>query len=255
MNSEIIAVGTELLHGDIANTNAQYISKELAKIGIDVHYHTVVGDNRQRIKNIFEIASNRADIIICTGGLGPTKDDITKEVLAEYLDIPMVFDQFSKQHIEDIFSSRNRIMTDNNLRQAYFPEGAKVLKNENGTANACILEKDEKVFILLPGPPREVQPLFQSEIANYLSNYSDEIVECVKIKVVNLGESTAETLVMDLIDSQTNPTIAPYAGVGRVVFRVTAKAETKEDALNKIEPVVKEMLRRFGDNGSILEEE
>lgn len=255
MNSEIIAVGTELLHGDIANTNAQYISKELAKIGIDVHYHTVVGDNRARIKNIFEIAYNRADIIICTGGLGPTKDDITKEVLAEYLDIPMVFDQSSKQHIEDIFSSRNRIMTDNNLRQAYFPEGAKILNNDNGTANACILEKNGKVFILLPGPPREVQPLFQSEIANYLSKYSDEIVECVKIKVVNLGESTAETLVMDLIDSQTNPTIAPYAGVGRVVFRVTAKAETKEDALNKIEPVVKEMLRRFGDNGSILEEE
>lgn len=255
MNSEIIAVGTELLHGDIANTNAQYISKELAKIGIDVYYHTVVGDNRARIKNIFEIASNRADIIICTGGLGPTKDDITKEVLAEYLDIPMVFDQSSKQHIEEIFSSRNRIMTDNNLRQAYFPKGAKILNNENGTANACILEKSGKVFILLPGPPREVEPLFQSEVVNYLSKYSDEIVECVKIKVVNLGESTAETLVMDLIDSQTNPTIAPYAGLGRVVFRVTAKAETKEDALNKINPVVKEMLRRFGDNGSILEEE
>lgn len=255
MNSEIIAVGTELLHGDIANTNAQYISKELAKIGIDVYYHTVVGDNRARIKNIFEIASNRADIIICTGGLGPTKDDITKEVLAEYLDLPMVFDQSSKQHIEEIFSSRNRIMTDNNLRQAYFPEGAKILNNENGTANACILEKNGKVFILLPGPPREVEPLFQSEVVNYLSKYSDEIVECVKIKVVNLGESTAETLVMDLIDSQTNPTIAPYAGLGRVVFRVTAKAETKEEALNKINPVVKEMLRRFGDNGSILEEE
>lgn len=255
MNSEIIAVGTELLHGDIANTNAQYISKELAKIGIDVYYHTVVGDNEKRILNVFEIASKRADIIICTGGLGPTKDDITKEILAKFLDIPMIFDEFSKNHIEYIFKSRNRIMTDNNLRQAYFPEGSKVLKNENGTANACILEKDGKVFILLPGPPREVQPLVQDSVLPYLTKFSDEVVECIKIKVQNLGESTAETLIMDLIDNQTNPTIAPYAGNGRVVFRVTAKASSQEEALDKIEPLVKEMLRRFGDNASILEEE
>ncbi len=255
MNSEIIAVGTELLHGDIANTNAQYISKELAKIGLDVHYHTVVGDNENRIQKVFENAASRADIIICTGGLGPTKDDITKEVLAKYLGLPMVFDQFSKKHIEDIFSSRNRIMTDNNMRQAYFPEGAEVIKNENGTANACILEHNNKVFILLPGPPKEVQPLFENHIAKYLSKYSDEIVECTKIQVLNLGESTAETLIMDLIEGQTNPTIAPYAGSGRVVFRVTAKAKSSEGAFEKINPVVKEMLRRFGDNGSIIEED
>lgn len=255
MNSEIIAVGTELLHGDIANTNAQYISKELAKIGLDVHYHTVVGDNENRIKKVFENAASRADIIICTGGLGPTKDDITKEVLAKYLGLPMVFDQFSKKHIEDIFSSRNRIMTDNNMRQAYFPEGSMIIKNENGTANACIVENNNKVFILLPGPPKEVHPLFENHIVKYLSQYSDEIVECTKIQVLNLGESTAETLIMDLIEGQTNPTIAPYAGSGRVVFRVTAKANSREEAFEKINPVVKEMLRRFGDNGSIIEEE
>lgn len=255
MNTEIIAVGTELLHGDIVNTNAQYISKELAKIGLDVHYHTVVGDNENRIQKVFETAVSRADIIICTGGLGPTKDDITKDVLSKYLDIPMVFDESSKKHIEDIFKLRNRIMTDNNMRQAYFPKGSMVINNENGTANACILEINNKVFILLPGPPKEVEPLFKGSIVEYLSKYSDDVVECIKIQVLNLGESTAETLIMDLIDSQTNPTIASYAGNGRVVFRVTAKAKSREEAFEKINPIVKEMLRRFGDNGTVLEEE
>lgn len=255
MNAEIVAVGTELLHGDIVNTNAQFISKEFAKIGIDIHFHTVVGDNPKRIKSIFEIAFSRADIVVCTGGLGPTKDDITKDILSEYFNVPMVFDVNSQKHIENLFKSRNRIMTENNMRQAYFPEGSMILENKNGTANACILELNGKIAILMPGPPKEMQPLIEETVVPYLKKYSNKIVVAKKIQVLNIGESTAETLVMDLIEKQTNPTIAPYAGNGRVVFRVTAKADSKEQAMQIINPVVEEMLKRFGHNGTMLEEE
>lgn len=255
MNAEILAVGTELLHGDIANTNAQYISKELAKIGIDVHFHTAVGDNSQRMEMAFEIAMSRVDILICTGGLGPTQDDITKEILAKYLGLPMLLHEESQIHLKERFAQRNRIMTENNLRQAYFPKDAIVLKNDNGTANACIIEKDSKIMILLPGPPREVQPLVEKEVIGYLKKYSNEVVVCSKIQVLNIGESTAETLIMDIIDKQTNPTIASYAGSSSVVFRVTAKAGSKEEGCELINPVVKELMRRFGDNATILEEE
>ncbi|MGB5822491.1 MAG: CinA family nicotinamide mononucleotide deamidase-related protein [Proteocatella sp.] len=255
MNAEIIAVGTELLHGDIANTNAQYISKEFAKIGIDVHFHTVVGDNAKRMKMAFDIALSRADIVICTGGLGPTQDDITKEIVAQHLELPMLMHEESKKHLENRFAQRNRIMTQNNLRQAYFPKGAIVLENDNGTANACIIETNQKIMILLPGPPREIQPLMEKDVMGYLKKYSNQVVLCSKIQVLNIGESTAETLIMDIIESQTNPTIASYAGSSSVVFRVTAKADSQEEAIELINPVVKELMRRFGDNGSILEKE
>lgn len=255
MNAEILAVGTELLHGDIVNTNAQYISREFAKIGIDVHFHTVVGDNAKRMKMAFETALGRADIVICTGGLGPTQDDITKDILSEYLGREMILDEGSKLHLEQRFAMRNRIMTQNNLRQAYFPEGSVILKNDNGTANGCIIEENSKTVILLPGPPREVIPLMEEYVVEFLMKYSNEVVVCSKIRVHNLGESTAETLIMDLIENQTNPTIASYAGDSSVVFRITAKAESKEAGRKLIEPVEKELLRRFGDNGKLIEEE
>jgi len=254
MNAEIIAVGTELLHGDIVNTNAQYISQEFARIGIDVHYHTVVGDNAKRMKMAFEIAMSRADIVICTGGLGPTQDDITKEIMAQHLNLPMLMHEASKRHLENRFAQRNRIMTQNNLRQAYFPEGAIVLENDNGTANACIIENNEKIMILLPGPPREVQPLMEKDVISYLKKFSNQVVVCSKIQVINIGESTAETLILDIIENQTNPTVASYAGSSNVVFRVTAKADSQEEAMELINPLVGELMRRFGENGSILEE-
>lgn len=255
MNAEILAVGTELLHGDIVNTNAQYISKEFAKIGIDVNFHTVVGDNAQRMKMAFETALGRVDIVVCTGGLGPTQDDITKDILADYLGRKMIMDEESKIHLENRFAMRNRIMTQNNLRQVYFPEGSLILKNDNGTANGCIVEEKGKTVILLPGPPREVNPLMKEYVVDFLKKYSNEVVVCSKIRVHNLGESTAETLIMDLIENQTNPTIASYAGDSSVVFRITAKAETNEAATALIKPLEQQLLIRFGDNGQIVEEE
>ena len=139
---------------------------------------------------------------------------------------------------------RNRIMTQNNLRQAYFPEGSVILKNDNGTANGCIIEQNSKTVILLPGPPREVIPLMEEYVVEFLMKYSNEVVVCSKIRVHNLGESTAETLIMDLIENQTNPTIASYAGDSSVVFRITAKAESKEEGRKLIEPVEKELQRK-----------
>ncbi len=254
MNAEVLCIGTELLHGDITNTNAQFISKKLAEIGIDVHYQSVVGDNPKRMKDAFKLGFSRADVVICTGGLGPTKDDITKEVLAEYFNLPMVFDDNSLQHIKNIYNRLERDMTENNLRQTYFPKDAIILNNNNGTANACIVNKNKKIGILLPGPPREMKPLMENEVIPYLMQFSNEVVIGKKIVVNGLGESKAETMIMDLIDKQTNPTIAPYAGKGRVVFRITAKSSSKDKAIELIEPIEKEMLKRFGKNAFVLEE-
>ncbi len=292
MNCEILCIGTEILHGDIVNSNASFISKSLANIGIDVHYHSVVGDNPKRMREAFNLAFSRADIVICTGGLGPTKDDITKEILAEYFGLPMVFHDESMQHLKNMYSKFRKDMPENNLRQAYFPEGSIVLENKNGTANACLLnmvstdtdndkmqtdlsinmgytenfflaEKDllsvpckknikRKIGILLPGPPFEMTPLVTERILPYLSMFSKEIVVGVKVAVMNLGESLAETMIMDLIDNQTNPTIAPYAGNGKVIFRVTAKAINEEKAHELIDPVVEELLNRFENNAFII---
>lgn len=259
MNCEVLCIGTEILHGDIVNSNAAYISKSLASIGIDVHYHSVVGDNPNRMKEAFNLAFSRADVVICTGGLGPTKDDITKEILAEYFNLPMEFDENSLEHLKMMYSRFRKNMPENNLRQTYFPKGSKILTNNNGTANACIVNEiyngKKKIGVLLPGPPKEMIPLMDNEVIPYLSEFSKEIVVGYKIAVMNIGESMAETMIMDMIDNQTNPTIAPYAGDGKVVFRVTAKAESKIKADELIKPVIEELLRRFGDNAFVLESE
>lgn len=263
MNAEILCIGTELLHGDITNTNARYISKELAKIGVDVHYQTVVGDNPKRMQEALNLAFKRADVVITTGGLGPTQDDITKNAVAEFFGVEMVYDEESKIHIENCFKRFDKKMTENNMRQAYFPKGSKILDNKNGTANACIFNakeiatekcfRENNIVISLPGPPREMQPLVDEEVIPYLRKYSDFTVMSKKIVVFRLGESRAETLIMDLIENQTNPTIAPYAGDGKVVFRVTAKAKTEEECHNLIDPVAEELLRRFEGDSFILE--
>ncbi len=257
MRAEILCVGTELLHGDIVNTNAAFISKQLAKIGIDVHYQSVVGDNPDRMKEAYRIALNRADVIISTGGLGPTRDDITKEVVAEFFELPMVYDEESYKHMVERYTKFQRKVPENNLRQAYFPQGSKILTNVLGTANACILDRsdkrgNQKIVVLLPGPPFEMKPLLEKQVVPYLSGYSDQTVVACKIVVTELGESRAEEMVLDLIESQTNPTIATYAGKGEVLFRITAKARTKEKALELIDPVKQELLKRFGGNATLV---
>lgn len=254
MNTEIIAIGTELLHGDILNSNAQYISQQMATIGLDVHYHTVVGDNPERIKEVFQIALERADLVIATGGLGPTKDDITKEMLAEQLGLPMEFCEKSLARMKKRFEMRGRIMTENNLRQVYFPKGAEVIANQNGTADACRVDFDGKIIYLLPGPPKENKPLIDEVVVPQLRKNNRQTVVHQKIQVFELGESTSETLLMDLIETQSNPTIAPYAGDGRLIYRVTAKADSIQDANRMMEPIIQEILRRLGNNAKLLEE-
>lgn len=258
MNAEILCVGTEILHGDIVNTNAQYISKKLAGIGIDVHYQSVVGDNPKRMTEAFELAFSRADIVICTGGLGPTKDDITKEILANYFKLEMVYDENSFHHVKEIYARFRRDLPENNMRQTFFPKGAKILNNDYGTANACILREKTnddkyKICVLLPGPPKEMEPLMEQQVIPYLKEFSNEVVYGEKIVVMNIGESGAEEIIMDLVDNQTNPTIAPYASTGKVVFRITAKSESKEKCIELIKPVKEEILKRFGNNAYEVE--
>lgn len=258
MNAEILCVGTELLHGDIVNTNAQYISKKLAEIAIDVHYQSVVGDNPNRIKQCFGVAFSRADIVVCTGGLGPTQDDITKNVLAEYFGVEMVYDEGSYQHVKEMYLRFRKDIPKNNMRQAYFPEGSVILNNPNGTANACIMkgeiEGKSKIGILLPGPPKEMEPLMDKEVIPYLHQFSNQVVYGEKLVVVNIGESAAEEMIMDIIEKQTNPTIAPYASAGKVIFRITAKADSKEKCIEMIEPVKEELINRFGKENAYVAE-
>ena len=257
MNAEILCIGSELLHGDIVNTNARYISKKLAEIAIDVHYQTVVGDNPQRIKKAIDIGFSRADIIICTGGLGPTQDDITKEALAEYFGVDMVFDQESFEHVKKIYMRFRRDLPQNNMRQAYFPKGSIILDNPNGTANGCIYKGEDnkgnlKIGILLPGPPKEMEPMMDTKVIPYLKQFSDWVVYGEKLVVTNIGESAAEEMVLDIIKEQTNPTLATFASAGKVIFRITAKAENKEKCIELITPVREELIRRFGKENAYL---
>jgi len=259
MNAEILCIGSELLHGDIVNTNARYISKKLAEIAIDVHYQTVVGDNTDRIKKAFGICFSRADIVICTGGLGPTQDDITKEALAEYFGVEMVYDEESYQHVKNMYMHFRRDFPQNNMRQTYFPKGSIILNNKNGTANACIYrgkdsEGNYKIGILLPGPPKEMEPLMDSEVMPYLKQFSSWVVYGEKLVVTNIGESAAEEMVLDIIKKQTNPTIATFASAGKVIFRITAKAESKEKCIELIKPVQEELIKRFGKENAYLVE-
>lgn len=245
MNAEILCFGSEILHGDIVNSNAQYISKKMAEIGINVYYHSVVGDNHTRMEEAFRLAFERVDIVICTGGLGPTQDDITKEILAKYHHLKMVYDEDSFAHVKQIYQRLKKEMPESNIRQAYFPEGSIVLHNIFGTANGCLLEKNDKIAVLMPGPPKEVMPMFEELVIPYLMRYSDGVIVGRKYVVTGLGESTTEAMIIDLIDGQTNPTIATFAGNGRVILRVTAKAKDKSEAEALILPIEKEILHRL----------
>ncbi|WP_271809736.1 competence/damage-inducible protein A [Clostridium beijerinckii] len=248
MKAEIIAIGTEILLGDIINSNAQYLAQELAALGIDMYYQQVVGDNEIRIMHAFDEAYSRSDIIIITGGLGPTDDDITKEVAAKYFNKELIEDENSTKKIRDYFKFRERAMTQNNLKQGLIPEGATVINNNNGTAPGVIMEDDNKIMIILPGPPKEMKPMFEESVKPYLQEKSDSILVSRVVKILGIGESAVAEEIKDLIDAQTNPTIAPYAKDVGVMLRITAKAATKDEALKLIEPIEEEIKNRLGDN-------
>jgi len=247
MNAEIITVGTELLLGQIVNTNAQYISQRLPEVGINVYYQNVVGDNPQRLKQCLNIALNRSDIIIMTGGLGPTKDDLTKETVAEVFGRKLVLHEETYEIIKAFFKNRNRPMTENNIKQAYLPEGSIIIKNKNGTAPGCIIESGDKIVIMLPGPPSEMRPMFDDTVMPYLWDKTDVKLVSKYVKVFGIGESQVEDTIMDLVDNQSNPTIAPYAKEGQVMLRITARVNRGEQADELIDPVICEIRKRLGD--------
>lgn len=222
---EILSVGTELLMGQIANTNAQYISQKLPEIGLGVFYHSVVGDNPERLTQCLNIAMSRSDIIITTGGLGPTQDDLTKEIIAQALGLKMELHEQSAENIKEYFNKTGKKMVESNLRQAYFPEGSIIMDNEEGTAPGCIIEKNNKVIILLPGPPKELIPMFKKHVIKYFENNCATPLTSKFLRVVGIGESLVEKKLLNLVDGQTNPTIATYAKDGIVTIRVTAHDE------------------------------
>ncbi|MFD1735889.1 competence/damage-inducible protein A [Bacillus salitolerans] len=248
MNAEIIAVGTELLLGQITNTNAQFLSKQLAELGINVYYHTVVGDNQTRLKSAIEIAKKRADLLIFTGGLGPTKDDLTKETISSSLKRSLVMDEEALLSIEDYYKKINREMSENNRKQALVIEGSEVLPNKHGMAPGMLVSIHGKSYMLLPGPPKEMQPMFIEfgcpAIMKQLK--IQERIESRVLRFFGIGESQLETDISDLIDSQTNPTIAPLASDYEVTLRLTAKHGTSEGAKKLLDMVEKDILSRVG---------
>ncbi|MET0785805.1 MAG: competence/damage-inducible protein A [Paenisporosarcina sp.] len=249
MNAEIIAVGSELLLGQITNTNARYISSQLAELGINVYYHTVVGDNANRLKDAIQLAESRADLIIFSGGLGPTKDDLTKETIARHLDTRLVMDDEAMQSIEAFFQRLNRPMTDNNKKQALVLEDCQVLTNYNGMAPGMFYSNQDKVYILLPGPPKEMEPMFQLEAKPLLAKWLNqgEVIVSHVLRFYGIGEAELETKIHDLLDSQSNPTIAPLASDGEVMLRITAKASTDQEAENLISKTEQLLMDRVGN--------
>ncbi len=247
MKAEILAVGTELLLGDILNTNAQYLAKELAALGIEVYYQTVVGDNPKRLEETIYHAFSRADLVITTGGLGPTEDDLTKETAAKYFGESLVLDEKALAQIQVFFDRIGRTMTENNKKQAIVHEhNSVVMYNANGTAPGIIIEKDEKIIIMLPGPPKEVVPMFENQAKPYLAKKQEYTFISRILRVASVGESAMEEMVKDLIDAQTNPTIAPYAKEGEALLRITAKAKDEEEANRLIDPVAAALKERLG---------
>ena len=246
---ELTSVGTELLLGNIVNTNAAYLAQKCAILGLSLYHQTVVGDNEERLSETLQTALGRADVVILSGGLGPTQDDLTKETAASVLEMPLVEDAHSRERIEEYFkNSQFKIITDNNWKQAMVPKGAIVVDNDNGTAPGLIMEKKGKSVILLPGPPNELVPMFEKSIMPYLRKLQPETISSVMVKICGLGESYVETQIADLIENQSNPTIATYAKTGEVHLRVTAKAADEKEAKKLIKPMVKELKNRFGNS-------
>lgn len=247
MNFEIISIGTEILLGQIVNTNARDISRLLSELGMNVYYTTVVGDNPERLKEALEVACKRADGIITTGGLGPTEDDLSKETIAEFCGLKCVTHKESKRRLLDYFEKQGKYMPQNNLKQADMPEGCIVLKNDFGTAPGAIIESDKATIIMLPGPPSEMKPMLLNEVRPYLEKFADGVIRSKVLHVFGIGESAAEEKVKSLIDNQTNPTIAPYAKTGETEFRVTAKAKNPRDAEALLKPTLDKLYGLLGD--------
>lgn len=248
MTVEIIAVGTEILLGNIVNTNAAYLAEKCAGLGLSCYHQDVVGDNEERLMETIRLALSRADILLLSGGLGPTQDDLTKEVAAKVMGRELYLHEPSKEAIRQFFAERNLEITDNNWKQAMVPEGCIVVDNPGGTAPGIIITENDKHLILMPGPPGELIPMFEHSIMPYLAGLQSGVIYSQTVKISGVGESKAESMVEDLIASQSNPTIATYAKTGEVHLRVTATAQDEKEAKKLVKPVVKELKGRFGNH-------
>lgn len=246
MTAEILAVGTEILLGDITNTNARYLAMELASLGITILHQSVIGDNADRLSEAVRTALQRSDILITTGGLGPTGDDITRETVAAVLGIPLRSDHNSIVRMRDYFARTGRPMSDTNLKQAMIPEGAVIFENAFGTAPGCAIEQGGHIVIMLPGPPREMVPMFENAVKPYLFQYSDSVIKSINLRVFGMPESDIQAKLDDLMRGE-NPTLSPYAKEGEVLLRVTARAGYAQTALALCRPVADEVKKRLGD--------
>ena len=247
MNAELIAVGTELLLGEISNTDGQYISQKLASLGINVFYHTVVGDNPARLEKVLEDASRRSDLVITTGGLGPTYDDLTKELICKVFGRKLVLHEESLARIEAFFTDRGKPMTENNIKQAYLPEGCTVFANDWGTAPGCAFETENCTVAMLPGPPRECRPMTDLRLVPYLASKGDGVIYSDSVRICGMGESAVEDILRPIMENAVNPTVAPYCKLGEVELRVTAKAESEAAAKALTAPVVEKIKEILGD--------
>ena len=249
MTVEIICVGTEILLGNIVNTNAAFLSEQCARLGLSCYYQQVVGDNEGRLCDAIKLALGRSDVILLSGGLGPTEDDLTKEAAAKVLGKELYLDEQVKESIKQYFETHQlKQITENNWKQAMVPEGAIVVENPNGTAPGLIMKDGDHHVILMPGPPNELLPMFRESIMPYLDALEPGTIYSQTVKITGVGESLAETMVKDLIDKQTNPTLATYAKTGEVHLRVTAKADSEKEAKKLAKPMIKELKQRFGNH-------
>jgi len=243
MKAAILSVGTEILFGQITNTNTVYLSQQLNTMGFDVMYHYTVGDNPERLREMIRTALKDCDIVITTGGLGPTQDDLTKEIACETLDDSLVFSETSLNNVKSAFRKSNSKMTDNNLKQAYLPSRAVIFPNNHGTAPGFALEsrpdageEDAKgCIICLPGPPREMKAMFEESARDFLRKKSGEAIYYRLIRTYGIGESSLETALLDLIDNQTDPTLATYAKEGECYVRIASKRATEEEAITAVD--------------------
>lgn len=247
MIAEILSVGTELLMGQVLNSDAHYIAKSLAPSGIDLYHQTVVGDNPDRLKDAIALAFSRSDVVLFTGGLGPTDDDLTKETVAEAMGFRLEFYEDQWQILKDYFESKNRTIAPNNRKQVLFPRPCRILPNPNGTAPGCIMEKDGKAAILLPGPPRELIPMFDHYVMPYLLERSGHRLYSREVRIFGMGESEVAYRLDHLIKNQTNPTIAPYVKTGEVTLRVTARCQNDAEGEALVLPILSEIRSLLGD--------
>ncbi|MEI4339510.1 competence/damage-inducible protein A [Streptococcus suis] len=261
MKAELIAVGTEILTGQIVNTNAQFLSEKCAELGIDVYFHTAVGDNEQRLLSVLEVARQRSDLVILCGGLGPTEDDLTKQTLATFLGRNLVFDELAMAKLDRFFASRpGRVRTPNNERQAQIVEGSQALQNPAGLAVGGMIEQDGVTYIVLPGPPSELKAVFSESLLPLLSQSQQQLYSRV-LRFFGIGESQLVTVLADLIDKQTDPTLAPYAKVGEVTLRLSTKATSQEEANLRLNQLEEEILQHdkladyfyaYGEDNSLV---